>query len=280
MVLEQEAFFNFTKMHGLGNDFVFIDNREKNFELPPIFIQALSDRKRGIGFDQLIVVCAPQNSQADVGMRIFNADGREVGACGNATRCLGALLNRETSQHSHVIESPRGLLKTYVHDKDQIEVNMGPPLLAWDEIPLSKPFDPLFLPIQVKDFDLPCAVSMGNPHLVFFVSDLDNVHLERKGKELSFHPLFPEQTNVEFVQIIDRRYVKMRVWERGTGVTESCASGACAVVVAGVLRGLLENQVTVELDGGSLEISYDGDVSVRGPVSFVYSGVLDTTYFL
>jgi diaminopimelate epimerase len=273
-----EASLFFTKMHGLGNDFIFLDQRKKSFSLTSSMVRALSDRRRGIGCDQLILLSHPTRPRANISMRIFNGDGTEVGACGNATRCLGALLKEETGFPQHFIETPKNLLKTSTCEDGDVEVDMGRPLMGWDDIPLSHSLDPLCLPIQVLDFDYPSAINMGNPHLVFFVPNVDQICVERYGKELEHNPFFPEGTNVEFVEIKDRHYVRMRVWERGTGITQSCASGACAVVVAGVLKGLLEPSVTVELDGGNLQIFYDQTVVMKGPVSFVCSGVIDQRF--
>jgi diaminopimelate epimerase len=262
----------FTKMHGLGNDFVILDLRTTTLMLSPTLIQRLSNRRYGIGCDQFIVLETPAAPHADIHMRIFNADGGEVKACGNATRCMGAYLQRQTGKTDHIIETAAGFLKTAVQPNGMVAVDIGIPSLAWQDIPLREEANTLFLPIDVPGLEAPTAVNMGNPHLVFFVKDVEDIDLERFGKE---HPLFPEGTNVEIVEILTRHDIRMRVWERGTGITLACATGACASVVAGVKRGLLENHVTVHLDGGDLEIHYDDTVVMYGPVTFSFEGSFD-----
>lgn len=259
-------------MHGLGNDFVVLDIRVQDLSLSSATIQRLSDRRFGIGCDQFIVIDKPSSVSADIRMRIFNADGGEVKACGNATRCMGAYLQRQTSKTDHMIETAAGMLKTSVQSNRMVAVNMGSPSLKWADIPLRSEVDTLFLPIHVPDMEAPAAVSMGNPHLIFFVPDIQEINLERFGKELSHHHLFPEGTNVEIVQILTRSNIRMRVWERGTGITLACATGACASVVAGVKRGILDSQVTVNLEGGDLKIHYDTTVTMYGPVTFTFEG--------
>jgi diaminopimelate epimerase len=265
----------FTKMHGLGNDFVILDLRTTTLMLSPTLIQRLSNRRYGIGCDQFIVLETPAAPHADIHMRIFNADGGEVKACGNATRCMGAYLQRQTGKTDHIIETAAGFLKTAVQPNGMVAVDIGIPSLAWQDIPLREEANTLFLPIDVPGLEAPTAVNMGNPHLVFFVKDVEDIDLERFGKELTHHPLFPEGTNVEIVEILTRHDIRMRVWERGTGITLACATGACASVVAGVKRGLLENHVTVHLDGGDLEIHYDDTVVMYGPVTFSFEGSFD-----
>ena len=262
---------SFTKMHGLGNDFVFIDGRNQSITLSKKDIQRLSDRRFGIGCDQLLVLEAPKNPEADIFMRIYNADGTEAGACGNATRCLGALLAEKTGHARHVIETVSGLLETH-HKKGITRVNMGVPKMDWRSIPLSEDVDTLFLPIAPIGMEAPVAVSMGNPHLIFFVKEVEAVDLERLGAELTHHPLFPQGTNVEIVEIKTPGIIRMRVWERGTGITLACASGACAAVVAGVRRGLLDPSVLVHLDGGDLSIHYQETVWMEGPTTLSFEG--------
>ncbi len=264
--------YHFTKMHGLGNDFVVMDLREQSFLLNSATIQHLSDRRFGIGCDQFIVLQKPQNQNADIHMRIFNADGGEVKACGNATRCLGSYLQKQTARDEHLIETAAGSLRTQVLPNGEVSVDMGTPSMKWQEIPLIQETDTLFMPIDVPGLEAPAAVSMGNPHLIFFVKTIMDIPLERFGKELTHHPLFSEGTNVEIVEIVSRNAIRMRVWERGTGITLSCATGACASVVAGVKRGLLDPQVIVHLDGGDLNILYDNTVIMSGPVSLSFEG--------
>ena len=267
---------SFTKMHGLGNDFVIVDQRINTLPVSSKLIQYLSHRHLGIGCDQFITLDndRTQDDRADIYMRIFNADGTEVSACGNATRCIGAYLQRQTGKSLHKVRTTADILITTVIDKNTVSVNMGQPSLRWQDIPLSKDVDTLFLPIDIPGMSVPAAVSMGNPHLIFFVSSVNGFELERFGRELSCHPLFPEQTNVEIVQVLSRQELRMRVWERGTGITMSCATGACASVVASIKRGLVDNTVTVKLDGGDLEINYNHDtVTMCGAISFSFEGI-------
>lgn len=265
-------------MHGLGNDFVVIDQRHQSVPLPltSSLIQQLSNRRFGIGCDQLIVIEKPRTSQADIYMRIFNADGNEVNACGNATRCISVYLHQQTAKTTHTIETAAGLLNTVIQPDGLVAVDMGVPSLAWQDIPLREEVNTLFVPLHVPDFDAPTTVSVGNPHLIFFVKDVQSIDLHRFGQELSHHPLFPEGTNVEIVEVATRHTIRMRVWERGTGITLSCATGACASVVAGIKRGLLNSPVTVHLDGGELKVAYDERITMYGPAAFIFEGTFDT----
>jgi diaminopimelate epimerase len=271
--------YHFRKMNGLGNDFVIFDQREVNFDLTPERIQAIAHRRFGIGCDQLIILENPKNFPADVFMRIFNADGHEVGACGNATRCLGSLLAEEFKRNQITIETIEGLLQAQRLDNDTIQVNMGAPRLDWQAIPLAKATDTLHLPIKLGVLNDPVAVSMGNPHMVFFVKDAAAIDLYTLGKELTQHPLYPEQANVEIVEVLDRHTLRVRVYERGTGITMACGTGASASVVAAVRRGLTEPQVTVVLDGGSLDITYQDSVMITGPVGYAFDGSFDERLF-
>lgn len=271
--------YHFRKMHGLGNDFVILDHREVSFNLEPLHIQAIAHRRFGVGCDQVIVLERSETSNADVFMRIFNADGNEVGVCGNATRCLGALLSEEFKRDEVIIETLEGILHTKRLDDGKIQVDMGQPRLDWAEIPLSKKVDPLHLPIKMGVLQDPVAVSMGNPHMVFFVKDVAAIDLYTLGKALTQHPLYPQQTNVEIVEVMNPQTIRVRIYERGTGITMACGSGACASAVAAVLRGLAENKVTVVLDGGTLDILYQDSVLITGPVGHAFDGSFDERLF-
>jgi diaminopimelate epimerase len=262
----------FIKMDGLGNDFVIIDGRDKDVKLAPREIAKLGDRKTGIGFDQLFVL---HNSRvADIKMDIYNSDGSSAGACGNGTRCVAKILFYETNENQVTLEAPGGkILRAY--NGAQITVNMGEPRLNWDEIPLSAETDTLNLPQLLEGFGSPAAVSMGNPHAVFFVDDVAAVNLKKLGPAVENNNLFPEKTNVEFAQILPQGKIRMRVWERGAGITTACGSGACASLVAAVRRGLSARKAEVIMDGGSLGIEWtkEGDVLMTGPVHTAFSGV-------
>lgn len=264
----------FRKMHGLGNDFVVIDARGRADPATPALARALGDRHRGVGFDQLAVILDAQD--ADARIEFWNADGGKAGACGNATRCVADMLMAETGQSAIALRTAFGILRAWRGADGRITVDMGAPALDWRAIPLARAADVDALPIE----GAPSAVSMGNPHCVFFVDDATAVALETRGPQIENDPLFPERANVEFVEIVDRRAVRARVWERGAGVTLACGSGACALVVAGVRRGLLDRAVRVHLDGGALDIAWDegAGVMMTGPVTHVFEGVVSPEF--
>lgn len=270
----------FLKMHGLGNDFVVIDARKTPFDPSPAQRRVIADRRTGVGCDQLIVLEPAPDPAADVFMRIYNPDGSEAGACGNATRCVAWLeMNRDArgaDAGRTVVQTVSGLLQATQAQGGLISVDMGPARLDWRDIPLAGQADTLRLPLAVDTLDGPCAVSMGNPHAVFFVDDVDAVPLETLGPRIEHHPMFPERTNVEVAQVLSRSSIRLRVWERGAGITRACGSGACATAVAAVRRGLTDRTVDVHLDGGTLHLAWseDGRVHMTGPVATSFSGVL------
>jgi diaminopimelate epimerase len=266
----------FLKMHGLGNDFVVIDARSSNLSLTEAQVRAIADRRTGVGFDQFIVIQPPKTPGATAFMHIRNPDGSEAGACGNATRCVAHLLMEESGAGEAVVETISGLLPSRMEAGGLVTVDMGPARLDWRDIPLAGPADTLRLDVAEGPWSGPVAVSMGNPHIVFFVDDVDAVPLERVGPVLEHHPAFPQRANIEFVQVLSRTKLRMRVWERSAGITRACGSGACAVQVAAVRRGLVERRAEVVLDGGSLTIEWreDGHVLMTGPVALSFTGVL------
>jgi diaminopimelate epimerase len=258
-------------MHGLGNDFAVFDARNGDFTPGNAQIRAFGHRKTGLGFDQMVIL-RPGNV-----MEIYNADGSEVSACGNATRCVAALLMDETKKDGVVLKTKAGELACW-RAGEKIGVDMGPARLAWNEIPLSHEMDTLSLPVAVGLLKNPVGVGMGNPHAVFFVDDIAGAALEEWGPKIEHHALFPERVNVEAAQVLSRNKIRMRVWERGTGVTMACGTGACATAVAAVRRGLTERKVSVVLDGGALDIEWresDGHVLMVGPVATAYRGEVD-----
>ncbi|MCP5366188.1 MAG: diaminopimelate epimerase [Hyphomicrobiales bacterium] len=266
----------FRKMHGLGNDFVVLDARAAPLPLSAAQAAAIADRRTGVGCDQLIVLEPPRDSLADVFMRIRNTDGSEAEACGNATRCVASLLMAETGHGHAVVQTVAGLLDAEAHG-EQVTVDMGPARLDWRDIPVSDAIDTLHLGIEAGPLKDPVGVNMGNPHAVFMVDDAAAVALEVYGPQVERHPLFPEFTNVEAVQVLAPDRIRMRVWERGVGVTRACGSGACAALVATARRGLTGRRATVVLDGGPLVIEWlpDGHVTMTGPVSTSFTGTLD-----
>lgn len=262
--------YAFTKMHGLGNDFVIFDARKKPLQITKEHARLVANRRHGIGCDQLIVM---HNSEtADIRMEIWNADGTHAGACGNATRCVGQILLTETNKNLVEIETVAGLL-TAEADDALISVNMGKANLEWQAIPLAHAMSTDTLDYQKGPLSAPGCVNMGNPHVVFFVDDAQAVDLERWGPEIENDPLFPERVNVS-VASIDKGRLRQRVWERGAGITEACGSGACAALVAANRRGLTGRSATVTLDGGDLHIEWldDGTVQMTGPASLSFSG--------
>jgi diaminopimelate epimerase len=240
-------------------------------------VRALSDRQTGVGCDQVIIVEKPGNSRADAYMRIRNADGGEVGACGNATRCVAAMLMRETGRNKVRVETAAGVLDAHTAGNGMIRVDMGEVRFDWKSIPLARQVDTLHVGIGAGSLWDPVAVNVGNPHAVFFVDDLAAVNLEEAGPMIEHHALFPQRTNVEAAQVLARDRVRLKVWERGVGMTRACGTGACAALAAGVRRGLLDRAAEVVLDGGALWITFleNGHVTMTGPVAVSFTGTVD-----
>ncbi|MDE8652049.1 diaminopimelate epimerase [Novosphingobium album (ex Liu et al. 2023)] len=264
----------FTKMHGLGNDFVVLDGRTQ--ALPPMtapLAAALADRQTGIGCDQLILI-EPSDS-ADFRMRIFNADGGEVEACGNATRAIGVLHGVPAR-----IETLGGLLSA-TPIAGGASVEMGKPRFEWDRIPLAYAMDTLTMPVGWEDLDAPAAVNVGNPHVIFFVPDCHAVDLARLGPLIEYDPLFPDRVNVNVATIRARDAIDLRVWERGVGETRACGTGACATAIGAMRRGLVDRRVTVTLAGGSLAIAWreDDKIVMTGPATESFRGTFDPADF-
>ena len=263
----------FIKMHGLGNDFIMLDAREA--ELPALTEQsaaALANRRTGIGCDQLILLEPSQS--ADFRMRIYNSDGGEVEACGNAARAV-ALLHGEPAN----VETDGGII-TLSPTAGGARVDMGEPSFAWDSIPLDYAMDTAAMPVSWEMLDNPSAVNVGNPHVIFFVRDCEAVPLDRLGPEIETDPLFPERINVNVADVRDGA-INLRVWERGAGLTKACGTGACATAVAAIQRGLVTSPVTVRLPGGELRIEWpEGDTIVmEGPATEAFRGSFEWTDF-
>ncbi|MCK0120631.1 diaminopimelate epimerase [Loktanella sp. F6476L] len=257
----------FMKMHGLGNDFVVIDEREITPRVDAALAIAIADRHRGVGYDQLAVLS--DSPGADVHLTFWNADGSQAGACGNATRCIARHMMDNSGADSVTLTTERGALQAVDVD-GMASVNMGHPQLNWDEVPLAHEMDTLSLPID----GAPTATGMGNPHCTFFVDDADSVDLEARGAEIEHHPLYPQRTNVQFASLIGPDHIRMRVWERGVGVTLASGSSSCATAVAAARRGLTGRKVQIDLDGGTLQIDWrDDGVWMTGPTAHVFDGV-------
>jgi diaminopimelate epimerase len=269
----------FRKMNGLGNDFVVFDARSRALSLSPEAVRAIADREEGIGCDQIVAL--EPSPRADAFMRIWNADGGEVGACGNAARCVAALLADERGVPRISIETESGVIGATVNDDRSVTIDMGAPRFAWNEIPLAKPFEDTNAIALEPDADpalgSAAVVNVGNPHCLFFVADVDAHDLARLGPKLEHHPLFPERANISLVQVLGPAHLKLRTWERGAGLTRACGTAACAAAVAAVRRGLSGRKVKVSLPGGDLVIAWrekDGHILMTGPYALDYEDTL------
>lgn len=270
----------FTKMHGLGNDFMVIDAIRQDFQPTPALVRAWSNRRTGIGFDQLLIAAPARNPQTDFFYRIFNADGSEVANCGNGARCLARFLHDEqlTNKQTIIVETLAGLLELRLEKDDQVTVNMGIPILEPAKIPFKADKQQITYSLAINQQTIEfCAVSMGNPHAVIMVENIDTAPVQELGSLLTNHPVFPEGANIGFMQIIDANNIRLRVYERGAEETLACGTGASAAVVAGKLLGKLASFVNVQQTGGTMLINWDGinkALYLTGPASKVYIGEL------
>ncbi len=265
----------FIKMHGLGNDFVVLDARRAPIDLSPAIIRAIGDRHRGVGFDQLLTLMP--SADADCYMRIDNSDGSPAGACGNGTRCVGRLLLDESGSGSVWIDSPGGMLTVSRADNGLFTARMGQPRFGWQDVPLAREVDTLHVPLSQDGLSDPVAVSMGNPHVVFFVDDAEAVDLAAVGPGIENHALFPDRANVSIASRRADGSFRLRVFERGAGITSACGSGTCATYAAARARGLANGPVRIDLDGGPLwmDMDADGAVLMTGAASLSFHGILD-----
>ena len=270
----------FTKMHGAGNDFIVVDLISQRCKLRPREIRKLADRRFGVGCDQVLIVEPPGSPDIDFRYRIFNADGGEVEQCGNGARCFARFVrdNKLTSKRIISVETACGIIQLRLRDNNQVEVDMGAPVLEPQKIPFDAPEEATSYPLQVEENVLEIgAVSMGNPHSVCRVDDVDSINIEHLGPLIEHHPRFPQRTNAGFMQIVSETEIKLRVFERGVGETLACGTGACAAVVYGLSRGWLRDTVTVNLSGGKLSISWAGPgqpVIMTGPTASVFEGTI------
>ena len=270
----------FRKMNGLGNDFVVLDARRNSISLAPEDARRISDRAKGPGCDQVIVL--EPSKKADLFMRIFNADGSEVEACGNAMRCIALLLAEESGCPDVTVETRAGRLKARVESAESVVIDMGVPRFAWEDIPLAEPFaDTTRIELQMGPIDdpilhSPSVVNVGNPHAIFWVDDVEAYDLGRFGPLLENHPIFPDRANVSLAQVTSRNALTLRTWERGAGLTKACGTAACAAAIAAARNGLTDRQVTVTLPGGKLFIDWtaDGHILMRGPAELEFEGTL------
>jgi diaminopimelate epimerase len=260
-------------MHGLGNDFVVIDARQTPVDMTGPRAHAIADRRTGIGCDQLILL--EPSLTHDVKMRIFNADGSEVEACGNATRCVALLLSKPAQ-----IETLGGILQTQPSNAD-VMVKMGQPAFDWEFIPLAMPMDSMDMPVGWEALERPMAVNVGNPHVIFFMKDCDAIDLERLGPIIEHDPLFPQRINVNVASVIAPNHIRLCVWERGVGLTLACGTGACATAVAAIRTGRTQSPVRVSLPGGDLHIAWQegSEIEMTGPATHVFTGEADWSQF-
>ncbi|EKO3813007.1 diaminopimelate epimerase [Vibrio harveyi] len=272
--------FHFSKMHGLGNDFVVVDCITQNVFFSQDLIRRLADRHTGVGFDQLLVVEAPYDPETDFHYRIFNADGSEVEQCGNGARCFARFVRLKglTNKYSISVSTKKGKMILDVEDDGEVTVNMGVPEFEPNKIPFKAKQKEKTYIMRAGDKTLFCgAVSMGNPHVVTVVDDVDTAEVETLGPLLESHERFPERVNAGFMQVVNRNHIRLRVYERGAGETQACGSGACGAVAVGILQGLLDENVKVSLPGGDLRISWQGPgkpLFMTGPATHVFDGQL------
>jgi diaminopimelate epimerase len=266
----------FLKMHGLGNDFVILDGRSRGLDLPLERRRSIADRRLGVGCDQLIVLEPPTESGADIFMRIYNPDGSEAGACGNATRCVASLVMDERKADQVTVQTISGLLESQKLGGGLISVDMGLAKLDWREIPVADACDTNHMPVGLGPLQDPVGTNVGNPHATFFVDNLAAIPLEELGPKLEHDRFFPERANIGVAQMVGENRLRLRVWERGTGVTLACGSGACAAGVAAARRGLTGRTVEVMVEHGTLTIEWlrDDHVMMTGGISLSYRGEL------
>jgi diaminopimelate epimerase len=271
----------FLKMNGLGNDFVVLDNRARPLVLTADAARKIADRREGVGCDQIILL-DPGQTGADAAMRIWNSDGGEVEACGNATRCIAQLLAEETGRADLTIDTIAGRLLCSVLPNGRVTVDMGEPKFEWQDIPLAERMDTRNIDVKVGPIDAPVlfgpsAVNVGNPHCIFFVPDANAHDLAKIGPMLEYHPMFPERANISLAEVCDKGHIRLRVWERGAGLTRACGTAACASVAAAARKKLTDRKVDVELDGGTLSIEWresDGHLLMTGPAALNFRGEL------
>ncbi len=272
---------NFTKMHGLGNDFVVFDGINQNIDLSPVQLALIADRHFGVGCDQILLVEHPTRPDTDFRYRIFNADGGEVSQCGNGARCFVRFVHDQglTDKTEIRVETASGIIVPRLEADGMVTVNMGPPRFEPNEVPFTAEQRALTYELQLTGETVEIsALSMGNPHAVQIVENVETAPVERQGPQIENHIQFPQRVNAGFMQIVDRHHINLRVYERGSGETLACGTGACAAVVSGITRGYLDHTVEVQTRGGTLRIRWEGEgqpVWMTGPAATAFSGILD-----
>jgi len=263
----------FKKMHGLGNDFVVIDSRYKEIEPSNLQIKKISDRRTGIGFDQLLII--KESKHNDAFMSVYNANGSVVETCGNGARCIAKIIMNESKKEKVVIDTLAGPITAWENSNGLISADMGKPSMDWRDIPLSHEISTINLDLRIKNLPPGIAINIGNPHIVFLVKNLKALKIDKIAPQIEHHNIFPENTNVEFVEYINKNHIKMRVWERGVGITQACGTGACAAAVASIIKNLTERSLTVSLDGGDLQIEWleNNNIILSGPAHDSFNGI-------
>ena len=272
---------NFIKMHGLKNDFVIIDGRENKICLTKNHVKKIANRKSGLGCDQVILLEKPKNKRAFTFIKIFNADGSETNACGNASRCVAFLLMKELKTKKTIIQTKACLLNASIKKNNMISVDIGKAYFKWNQIPLKKKININEVDFNVDTHIKPFLVNVGNPHIIFFVKNLKKINLKKIGPKIEKNSLFPERINVNFAEILTNNRISLRVWERGVGITKACGTGASATSVAAIKKKLMNGRVCqIQMDGGKLKIEYkkNGHIVMTGPVKTIKRGNL-TKYF-
>ena len=269
---------NFIKMHGLKNDFVIIDGREKKIHLSKNQIKKIANRKIGLGCDQIIILEKPKNKKTFGFIKIFNSDGSETKACGNASRCVAFLLMKELKTKKTIIQTKAGLLNAFLKKNKEVSVDIGKAYFKWNQIPLKRKMNTNKLNFKINNFVNPFAVNVGNPHVVFFIKDLKKINLKKVGPKIERHALFPERINVNFAEILSNNKISLKVWERGVGITKACGTGASATTVAAIKKKLINGRICyIQMDGGKLKIEYkkNGHIIMTGPVKMIKKGNLN-----
>ena len=271
---------NYTKMHGLKNDFIIIDGREKKISLSRKKIKQISDRKNGLGCDQVVILEKPKK-KASVFVKFYNSDGSKTKACGNAARCLAFLLMREYKRKKIIIQTEAGLLNAYLVNNNNVSVDIGKAYFKWNQIPLKKKIDIGKIDFKVNSHIKPALVNVGNPHIIFFVKNLKKINLKKIGPKIERNSLFPERINVNFAKILNNNKIELKVWERGSGVTKACGTGASATTVAAIKNKLINKRMChIYMEGGKLKIEYkkNGHIVMTGPIKIIKKGVLNNFF--
>ena len=269
---------NFIKMHGLKNDFVIIDGREKKIHLSKNQIKKIANRKIGLGCDQIIILEKPKNKKTFGFIKIFNSDGSETKACGNASRCVAFLLMKELKTKKTIIQTKAGLLNAFLKKNKEVSVDIGKAYFKWNQIPLKRKMKDKELNFKINNLNNAFTINVGNPHIIFFTKDVKKINLKKIGPKIEKHSLFPERINVNFAEILSNNKISLKVWERGVGITKACGTGASATTVAAIKKKLINGRICyIQMDGGKLKIEYkkNGHIVMTGPVKTITKGNLN-----